>query len=198
MLNFTVKSTIAVLTCTLTLGLATGSTAQAAVFKWSFTNVIGGVHGTASGVLRVPSGNDVAATSVILTQTTNPVFAGLVGTDFALLPNFRNQFNVGGGSVTAALFGSDFFANSANLSLEFNAEVFGDDDSENLGLLASGGNPLLGFCPGNCLQTAALNGSNAGQTQFAPTFVAVPEPMTLVSAGVAIAFGAGIKRRQSR
>lgn len=198
MLKQILTSTATALTLSLALGVATASTAQAAIFKWSFSNVIGGVPGTVSGVLTVPNGNDVAATSVILTQTTNPVFAGLVGTDFAALPNFQNQFNVSGGAITASLFGSDFFTNSANLSLEFNAQVFGDDDSENLGLLASGGNPLMGFCPVNCLQTAELFGSNIGQTQFAPTFVAVPEPMTLLGAGVALAFGAGIKRRQSR
>jgi len=194
MLKQTLMSTVIALTC----AVGASSTVQAAVFKWSFTNVIGGVPGTVSGVLTVPNGTDVAATSVILTQTTNPVFAGLVGTDFAALPNFQNRFNVAGGAITASLFGSDFFSNSDNLSLEFNADVFGDDDSENLGLLAAGGNPLQGFCPANCLQTAELNGSNAGQTQSAPTFVAVPEPMTLLGAGAALAFGAGFKRRQAR
>jgi hypothetical protein len=172
--------------------------AQAGIFQWSFSNVVGGVSGTVTGTLEVPEGNDVAATSVILTQTTNPVFAGIVGTDFALLPNFQNRFNVSGGTITASLFGSNFFVNPTNLSLEFNADVFGDNDSENLGLLASGGNPLLGFCPDNCLQTAELNGSNDGQTQFAPTFTAVPEPMTLLGATAAIALGTTFKRRSGK
>ncbi|MEB3174221.1 MAG: hypothetical protein VKN60_03390, partial [Cyanobacteriota bacterium] len=71
MLKQTLMSTVIALTC----AVGASSTVQAAVFKWSFTNVIGGVPGTVSGVLTVPNGTDVAATSVILTQTTNPVFA---------------------------------------------------------------------------------------------------------------------------
>lgn len=44
-----------------------------------------------------------------------------------------------------------------NLSLEFNSDVFGDPDSQNLGLLTIAGNPLpvsIGgddICPTQCL-----------------------------------------------
>jgi hypothetical protein len=157
------------------------SPVQAIGFNWSFSNIIGGIDGTVSGTLEVPEGNNVSATSVILTSTTNPLFDSLVGVDFVTFPIFSNQFNVTGGQITAALFGTDFFSNTANLSLEFNSGAFGDTNSQNLGLLTVAGNPLPiasggdDICPTECLQTAPLFGDNTGQTEFAPTFTPIPE-----------------------
>ena len=163
--------------------VVTGVTSvQAITFNWSFSNVIGGEAGTVSGTLEVAEGFGVAATSVVLTSTTNPLFDSLVGFDFTTLANFSNQFNVEGGEITAAQFGTDFFANATNISLELNADVFADMDSPNLALLTIAGNPLPAdpnggddACPDNCLQTADLFDANGGQTQFAPTFTRVPE-----------------------
>jgi hypothetical protein len=154
---------------------------QALTFNWSFSNVIGGVNGTVSGRLEVPEGNGVAASSVVLTSTTNPLFNSLVGFDFTTVPNFQNQFNVTSGQITAAYFGTDFFSNTTNLSLEFNTGIFGDTNSQNLGLFTTAGNPLPitsggnDICPVSCLQTASLFGDNTGATEFAPTFTPVPE-----------------------
>lgn len=83
--------------------------AQALSFNWSFSNIVGGINGTVSGILEVPEGNNVSATSVILTATTNPVFNSLVGIDFLTYPIFSNRFNVTEGKITASLFGTDFF-----------------------------------------------------------------------------------------
>ena len=155
--------------------------AQAITFNWSFSNIVGGETGTVSGTLEVAEGDGVAATSVILTSTTNPLFDSLVGFDFTTVPNFSNQFNVAGGQITAAQFATDYFSNTTNLSLELNADMFGDMDSPNLGLLTIAGNPLPvgiggdGICPSECLQTADLFDANGGQTEFAPTFTPVPE-----------------------
>jgi hypothetical protein len=156
--------------------------------------VVGGVSGTVSGILEVPEGDNVAATSVILTETTQPLFNSLIGVDFVSLPNFQNSFNVSVGQITASFFGTNFFSNSTNLSLEFNSDVFGDDNSQNLGLLTTAGNPLLGVCTTDCLQTANLIGDNTGNTQFAPVFTPVPEPLTLLGATTAIALGTSFKR----
>ncbi|OZH54651.1 hypothetical protein AFK68_09580 [Hydrocoleum sp. CS-953] len=177
--------------------------AQAIIFNWSFSNNVGGIDGTVSGTLELSesNGDGVAATSVILKSTTNPVFDDLVGFDFSTVPNFQNQFNVTGGEITAALFGTDFFSNTTNFNLEFNSEVFGDPDSQNLGLLTIAGNPLPtsiggdGICPENCLQTAPLFGDNTGETEFAPTFNAVLEtspnavPETSPTAGLLVVLG---------
>jgi hypothetical protein len=173
--------------------------AEANTFGWSFSNVVGGISGTVSGILEVPVGNDVAATSVVLTSTSNPIFNSLIGFDFVTLDNFQNRFNVEAGQITASFFGTDYFSGNTNLSLELNSDVFGDDDSPNLGLLTTAGNPLLGACPSGCLQTAQLSeNDNAGQTQFAPVFTAVPEPLSLLGATVAIGFGAAFKRSSSK
>lgn len=175
--------------------------AKASTFTWSFSNVIGGINGTVSGTLEVPVGNNVAATSVVLTSTTNPLFDSLIGFDFTTLDNFQNRFNVGGGQITASFFGTNYFSGSSttNLSLELNANLLGDGDSPNLALLTIGGNPLLGICPTNCLQTAALSDNdNTGQTQFGPVFTPVPEPLTLLGATAAMGFGAVFKRRSSK
>ncbi len=93
--------------------------------------------------------------------------------------------------ITASFFATDFRSNSSNLSLEFNADIFGDTDSQNNGLLTTAGNALPvefggdGVCPEMCLQVASLAGDNSGETQFAPTFSAsntkkVPEPSHIV------------------
>ena len=173
--------------------------AEANTFSWSFSNVVGGISGTVSGILEVPIGNDVAATSVVLTSTSNPIFNSLIGFDFVTLNNFQNRFNVEAGQITASFFGTDYFSGNTNLSLEFNSDVFGDDDSPNLGLLTTAGNPLSGVCPSGCLQTAQLSDNdNTGQTQFAPAFTAVPEPLSLLEATVAMGFGAAFKRSSSK
>jgi hypothetical protein len=160
--------------------------AQAATFEWGFSNVVGGVDGTVSGTLEVEEGDGVSATSVILTSTTNPIFDSLVGFDFTTLPNFSNLFNVEGKKITASLFATDFFSNTTNLSLEFNSEEFGDIDSQNLALLTIAGNAFE-VCTEDCLQTAELFGDNTGETQFAPTFKAVPEASP--ATGLLVIFG---------
>ncbi|WP_413163702.1 hypothetical protein ACL6C3_29885 [Capilliphycus salinus ALCB114379] len=160
--------------------------AKAATFKWDFSNLIGGVDGTVSGTLEVEEGNDVSATSVILTSTTNPIFDSLVGFDFTTLPNFANQFNVEGKKITAARFATDFFSNITNLNMELNSGVFGDPDSQNQGTLTIAGNPF-DVCTEDCLQTAELFGDNTGETQFAPTFKAVPEASP--ATGLLVTFG---------
>jgi len=60
--------------------------------------------------------------------------------------------------------------------------------------LTTAGNPLLGVCTTDCLQTANLIGDNTGNTQFAPVFTPVPEPLTLLGATTAIALGTSFKR----
>ena len=183
--------------------LISNDSAQAVSFNWSFSNVIGGIGGTVSGTLEVPEGNDVAASSVILTETTNPVFDSLVGLDFTTLSIFSNRFNVSDGKITAAFFGTDFFSNDTNLSLELNSEQFGDDNSENLGLLTIAGNPLPvneggdGICPAQCLQTAPLLGSNSGEEQFAPNFTPIPESSPVVGLLTALGLVAGTQLRKS-
>ena len=178
------------------LALGTVPAHASLIFNWSFSNVIGTIPGTVSGTLHVPEGNGVAATSVILTSTTNPVFNSLVGVDFVPLPNFRNQFNISSGVITAAQFGTDFFADTTNLNLELNSELFGDGNSQNIGLLTIAGNPLFpAVCPDDCLQTAFLSQSNVGQTQFAPSFVSVPEPTILTLFGLGL-LGIGVARRR--
>jgi hypothetical protein len=162
---------------------------NATLYQWSFSNVVGGLSGTVGGTLEVGEGTEVAASSVILTSSTNPAFTSLIGLDFAGLPNFSNKFNVVGGSILAAAFANDWFAGSvANISLELNSNVFGDNNSQNLGLLTTAGNPLTGgVCTAGCLQTANVSADNTGQTQFAPVFTAqVPEPgpLALLSAGL--------------
>ena len=99
-----------VVSTTLGLGLLliANNSAQAISFNWSFSNIIGGIDGTVSGTLEVLEGNDVAASSVILTETTNPIFDSLVGLDFTTLPVFSNRFNVSDGKITAAFFGTNF------------------------------------------------------------------------------------------
>ena len=162
--------------------LAGAAPAQAGLFNWSFSNVVGGTAGTVGGTLQVGEGAGVSASSVVLTSTTNPAFDSLIGLDFAGLPNFSNSFNVSSGNIVAAAFANDWFAGSiANISLELNSNVFGDTNSQNLGLLTMAGNPLdTGTCPAGCLQTATVLGDNTGQTQFAPVFTAqVPEPAPL-------------------
>lgn len=190
-------------TCLVTGLFAAGTTsADAALFKWSFSNIVGGVDGTVSGLLEVSEGFDVAATSVILTETTNPIFDSLVGLDFLSISVFSNSFNVVGGNIEAAFFGTGFFAGTTNITMELNSDVFGDTDSQNIGLLTVAGNPLPiadggdGICPVECLQTAPLFGDNVGQTQFAPTFMRVPEPISLALFGVGLA--ALAQRRISR
>ncbi|MEB3282895.1 MAG: hypothetical protein VKK42_28640 [Lyngbya sp.] len=160
--------------------------AEAATFKWSFSNVIGGIDGTVSGTLEVEEGDEVSATSVVLTSTTNPIFDSLVGFDFTTLPNFTNLFNVEGKEITAAAFATDFFANTTNLNLELNSEEFGDINSQNQGTLTIAGNPF-DVCTQDCLQTAELFGDNTGETQFAPTFKAVPEASP--ATGLLVTFG---------
>ena len=160
--------------------------AQAATFEWGFSNVVGGVDGTVSGTLEVEEGEAVSATSVILTSTTNPIFDSLVGFDFTTLPIFSNLFNVEGKEITAAAFGTDFFSNATNLNLELNSEEFGDLDSQNQGTLTIAGNPF-DVCTEECLQTAELFGDNTGETQFAPTFKAVPEASP--ATGLLVIFG---------
>ncbi len=167
--------------------------AEAATFTWDFSNVIGGIEGTVSGILEVPEGDNVSATSVILTSTTNPVFDSLIGLDFTTLPNFSNLFNVEGKKITAAQFATDFFANTTNLNLELNSEKFGDINSQNQALLTIAGNPF-DVCTEDCLQTAELFGDNTGETQFAPTFKAVPEPTTAAGLLILGALGAGLTR----
>ncbi len=60
-------------------------------------------------------------------------------------------------------------------------------------MLTIAGNPLPisdggdGICPENCLQTAPLFGDNTGETEFAPTFTAVPE--TSPTTGLLVIFG---------
>ena len=181
--------------------MANGS-AQAISFNWSFSNVIGGISGTVSGTLDVAEGNDVAASSVILTETSNPIFDSLVGLDFTTLPTFSNRFNVSDGKITAAFFGTDFFSNDTNLSLELNSDVFGDLDSQNLGLLTIAGNPLPiadggdGICPTQCLQTAPLFGSNSGEEQFAPNFTPIPESSPVVGLLTALGLVTGSQLRK--
>jgi hypothetical protein len=158
--------------------------AQAGVFTWSFSNDVGGIDGTVSGTLEVADGLNVAATSVLLTETSNPIFDAVIGLDFTGLPVFSNQFNVVNGVIEAANFSNDWFQSNTNISLELESGVFGDADSQNLGLLTIAGNPLPGgsggddACPTSCLQTAPLFGDNSGQTQFAPVFEPVPAPAT--------------------
>jgi hypothetical protein len=160
--------------------------AEAAIFQWEFSNVVGGIDGTVSGLLEVPEGDNVSATSVILTSTTNPLFESLIGFDFTTLPNFSNQFKVEGKKITASLFGTDFFSNTTNLSLEFNSGEFGDLNSQNIALLTIAGNPF-DVCTEDCLQTAEIFGDNTGETQFAPTFTAVPEASP--ATGLLVTFG---------
>ncbi|NEQ86815.1 MAG: hypothetical protein F6K26_44220 [Moorea sp. SIO2I5] len=160
--------------------------AQAATFTWSFSNVIGGIDGSVSGILELPEGENVAATSVVFKTTTNPVFDSLVGLDFTTLPNFANEFKVNGGEITAAQFATDFFSNTTNLNLELNTEEFGDPDSQNQALLTLAGNPF-DVCPDDCLETAPIFGDNTGETEFAPTFTAVPEASPV--AGLLVTFG---------
>ncbi len=178
--------------------LGSASIAQAATFNWSFSNVVGGVSGTVTGTLEVPEGNGVAATSVILTSTTNPIFDSILGVDFAALPNFDNQFNVVDGMITAASFSNDWTAGTNNIALELNSELFGDTDSQNLGLLTIAGDPLAGACTADCLQTAALFGDNTGQTEFAPNFTntSVPEPSAILGLLAVSSIGALVSRKK--
>jgi hypothetical protein len=171
--------------------------AEAAIFQWDFSNVVGGLDGTVSGILEVPEGDNVSATSVILTSTTNPLFDSLVGFDFTTLPNFANQFNVEGKKITAARFATDFFANTTNLNLELNSEEFGDLNSQNQGTLTIAGNPF-DVCTEDCLQTAEIFGDNTGETQFAPTFTAVPEPTTAAGLLIFGALGAVLTRQKKQ
>ncbi|ELR98228.1 PEP-CTERM sorting domain-containing protein [Gloeocapsa sp. PCC 73106] len=191
--NVLLKSIVSGAFLTVGSWLLSINTAEAATFRWSFSNVIGGINGTVSGTLEVPEGDSVAASSVILTSTSNPVFDSLVGFDFTTLSNFANSFNVSGNSITAAQFATDFFANTTNLNLELNSQEFGDDDSQNNGLITTAGNPLQGVCPGECIQTSQLLESNLGQTQFAPTFEPIPEPITILGSLTALGFATIMK-----
>jgi hypothetical protein len=174
--NPKIKAAIASSAFSASLFLMNLTPVQAITFQWSFSNNGGGIDGEVAGILDVPEGNNVSATSVILTSTTNPIFENLIGFDFVTLPNFANQFNISGRTITAAQFSTDFNLNDINLNLELNSDVFGDDLSQNQGLFTIAGNPLEpGLCPENCLQTFPLFEANVGQTEFAPTFAPVPE-----------------------
>ena len=154
---------------------------EAAGFNWSFSNNVGGIDGTVLGTLTLeaPEGENISATSVILTSTTNPLFDSLIGVNFVDLPNFSNGFDVNEGRITAAYFGTDFFSNNINLQLQLNRSL-GAVVAENLGVITVAGDPF-NVCPENCLQTAPIFEDNEGQTQFAPTFTPIPEPSTILS-----------------
>ena len=82
------------------------------------------------------------------------------------------------------------------------SDQFGDDNSENLGLLTIAGNPLPvsmggdGICPAQCLQTAPLSGSNIGEKQFAPNFTPIPESSPIAGLLTALGLVAGSQLRQ--
>ncbi len=159
------------------LGFVGSRSASAAVFNFSFSNEDGSVNGTIEGTIELPDGDGILAATSLVVSSAPDELGFTIPID--ILEGVSNVVN---NTFTVT-----------NASIDIANTSFGAVNSTEGFALNFGGGAGISFL--NTAGTGEITSGVLDVDSSTLVITAVPEPLTILGAGAAVAFGTGFKRK---